>query len=951
MKLTHIRKPALRAGTALGVVALIGTTPAFAQVEPQAQTEAEVEAAQSEAIIVTGSRITNPNLEQSSPVNVVGENEISLRQATNAEELLGQLPGVAPGIGNNVNNGSGGFATFNLRNLGSNRNLILLDGTRLVPSSTASQTDLNIIPIALIERVDILTGGASSVYGADAISGAVNFVTKRDFEGANVTTSIGLNEDGDGKRFRTDVTLGANLDDGRGNAVLNVGYQTIDPVLQGDRDVSRQTLFVGGQELGSGTAVPTRLNGDQYDPETGSLVPYYSSFNFAPFNYFQTPMERFNVYGQANYEVADSIELYAKGMFTKSTVSLALAPSGMFGDTWQLPLNNAFLTPAIQAQLCADNEIADCAGAIASGTEVATTINRRFVEMGPRETDYVTNQFQIWAGARGALTELLDWDLYGTYGESDRTETNVNWGLKSRVQQALRTTDAETCLDDSNGCYPINLFGDGQSIDPQSIAFFNAPAIGTTKTTLSVVSGNISGDLTPEGFLFAQTPIGVAVGSEYRRYRAAQQSDAASATQDEVLGTGAPAPSFSGEYDVWEVFGEAIVPLVEDVPFIYNLSAEVGARYSEYSNAGSTFTWKAGGNWEVAPGYKIRGIYQRSERAPNIGELFDPVTTGLSNLAFDPCQGANPVGNATLTNICISQGAPAGQIGQIPEPNAGQINATSGGNPDLETEKADSWTLGAVLTPLSVPGLSLTVDYYNIKVTDAITTPTPGDILDPCYEDFNEDACALIVRNPLNGSLNGGGDTPGLLLNLTNQGTIKTSGVDARLTYALPTGFGGVNFDVTGNWTKEYYFKASPTSDALICSGEYGVDCDPPQPEFSFNTRVGLDFGTAGEFSVLWTWMDALKYEELNDEGFVLEDSGILPEYTEIGARSYFDATYRNQITDNLRMTFSVFNLLDKKAPIVSSYIGSTAYNSGNTYPSNYDVLGRRFMLTADLSF
>ncbi|MBS7669205.1 TonB-dependent receptor plug domain-containing protein [Croceicoccus gelatinilyticus] len=948
MNTKSINKLALRASSALTVLAVAGgmAAPAFAQ-DTVEEVQAEA-AATGDVIIVTGSRITNPNLEQSSPINVVGADEIALRQATNAEELLGQLPGVAPGISNNVNNGSGGFATFNLRNLGSNRNLVLMDGTRLVPSSTASQTDLNIIPVALIERVDIVTGGASSVYGADAIAGVVNFVTKRDFEGANVTSSIGINEEGDGKRFRTDVTLGANFDDGRGNAVLNVGYQTIDSVLQGDRDISKKTLFVGGQEIGSGTSVPTRINGDQYDPDTGTLVPTYNTFNFAPFNYFQTPLERFNVFGQGRYEVSDAVELYAKGMFTKSTVSLQLAPSGLFGDTWQLPLDNAFLTPAIQAQLCADNNIADCAGAIASGTEVPTIINRRLVEQGARQTDYVTNQFQIWTGARGGLTDLLDWDVYGLYGESDRTETNINWGLKSRVQQALRTADAETCSDASNGCYPINLFGDGQSIDPQSVAFFNAPAIATTKTTLSVVSGSITGDLTETGFFAAETPIGIALGSEYRRYRAEQQSDAASATQDEVLGTGAPSPSFAGEYDVWEVFGETIIPLVEDTPGIYNLSLELGARYSEYSNAGSTFTWKAGGSWEPVQGYKIRGIYQRSERAPNIGELFDPVTTGLNNLAVDPCAGANPT---APQSICTAQGAPASTYGNIPQPSAAQINQTSGGNPDLGTEKADSWTIGTVITPPSIPGLSLTVDYYNIKVTDAITTPTPGDIIGPCFDDGNADACALIQRNPLNGSLNGGGDTPGLILQLTNQGTIKTSGIDARLVYDIPTSFGGVNFDITGNWTKEFYFQASPTSDPLICSGEYGVDCDPPQPEFSFDARVGLDVGSAGEFSVLWRWMDGLKYEELNDEGFVLDGSGILPEYSEIGARSYFDFTYRNQVTDNIGMSFTVFNVLDKKAPNVSSYIGTSSYNSGNTYPSVYDVLGRRFMLTANVSF
>ncbi|WP_417618877.1 TonB-dependent receptor domain-containing protein [Parasphingorhabdus sp.] len=927
------------------------STPAFAQDQ---DVQEEVAAGES-VIVVTGSRISNPNLEQSAPINVVSGDEIDLRQATNAEELIGELPGVSPGINGSVNNGSGGFATLNLRNVGSRRNLVLLDGTRLVPSSLSSQTDLNIIPIALVERVDIVTGGASSVYGADAIAGVANFITKRDFAGVDMAASFGMAEEGDGQRFRTDVTIGANFDDGRGNAVLSVGYQTVDPVLQGDRAISQKTLFIGGQEIGSGTTVPTKLNGAQYDPATGTLVPAYNSFNFAPFNYFQTPLERFNVFGSARYEITDNVEVYTKAMFTKSTVSLQLAPSGLFGDTYQLPLDNAFLTPAIQAQLCARPSnaaliagagYANCGAAIADGFELPTTINRRLVEQGNRQTEYVTNQFQIWTGVRGNITDNIDFDVYGTYGESDRSQTRLNWGLKSRVQQALRTDDANTCSDTSSGCVPLNLFGDGQSITPEQAAFINAPSGQTVKTSLSVVNGSISGDLGSESFLFADTPIGFAVGAEYRKYTAAQLSDVASGTQDEVLGTGAPSPSFQGQYDVKEVFGELIIPIVENVPGIYNLTVEAGARYSDYSNSGGSTTWKAGGTWEPIEGYKIRGIYQHSVRSPNIGELFAPVVTGLTALAVDPCAGTNPVGNAALTAICIGQGAPAGSIGTIPVPSASQINQTSGGNPNLEPETANSYTIGVVLTPPSIPGLTLTADYYNIKIKGAITTPTPGDILDPCYIDQLASACALIVRNPLNGSLNGGGDTPGLLLQLTNQGTIETSGIDLRLGYRMPTSFGKIGFDFSGNWTEQLKFQATPTSINRECLSYYGENCEPITPEFSFNMRTTVSIGETLDVSLLWTWIDAVSLEPLSGAF-----GGALDEYKSIGAYSYFDLTTRFSVTDNFEFTAGVQNLLDKKPPNVSSYVGSSTYNSGNTYPTTYDAIGRRFQVTGRLRF
>ncbi|HEY9090871.1 TonB-dependent receptor plug domain-containing protein [Parasphingorhabdus sp.] len=946
----------LMSGTAPLVLGLaMVSAPAFAQDQ-----DVQEAAAADDIIIVTGSRITNPNLEQSSPVNVVSGDEIDLRQATNAEELIGDLPGIAPGINSSVNNGSAGFAALNMRNLGTNRNLVLLDGTRLVPSSLASVTDLNIIPVALVERVDIFTGGASSVYGADAIAGVANFVTKRDFAGVDMAATFGLTEEGDGQRFRTDVTVGANFDDGRGNAVLSIGYQNIDSVLQGDRSFSKDTLFIEGSKIGSGTAVPTRINGDQYDPATGELVPTYSTFNFAPFNYFQTPLERFNVFGSARYEVTDNIEVYTKGMFTKSTVSLRLAPSGLFGDTWQVPLNNPYLTPSIRDNICANSSLtaAECVAAsdptLAPGDvdyrEVPTVINRRLVEMGARETDYVTNQFQIWGGVRGSITDNINFDVYGTYGESDRTQSNVHWGLKSRVQQALRANvdgdGAVVCSDPANGCVPINLFGNGTNVTADTIAFFDQPSTQVVKTTLSVVNGSISGDLGSESFLFADTPIGFAVGAEYRKYTAAQIPDVASGTQDEVMGTGAPSPAFQGEYDVKEVFGELIVPIVENVPGIYSLTAEGGIRYSDYSNSGGSTTWKAGGTWEPIEGYKIRGVYQHAVRSPNIGELFSPVVTGLTALSIDPCAGTNPVGDAQLTAICIAQGAPAGRIGTIPQPSAGQINATAGGNPDLGPETANSYTIGVVLTPPSVPGLQITADYYNIKVKGAITTPTPGDIIDPCFVDFDPTACALIGRNPLNGSLNGGGDTAGLILQLTNQGVIETSGVDMRVAYQMPTSFGRVAFDFSGNWTEQLKFKASPTSINRECVSYYGENCEPITPEFTFNARATVGFGDSVDVSLLWTWIDGVSLEPLS-----ASFGDALDEYSSISAYSYFDLTTRFSVTDNFEMTAGVQNLLDKKPPIVSSYIGGSAYNSGNTYPTTYDALGRRFNVTGRLRF
>ena len=967
----------LKAGAApvvIGVAML--STPAFAQDEL-----AEASASQP-AIVVTGSRITNPNLEQSSPVQVVGQDEIDLRQATNAEELIGELPGIAPGINNSVNNGSGGIATLNLRNLGSTRNLILLDGQRLVPASLASQTDLNIIPVALIERVEVVTGGASSVYGADAITGVANFITRRDFEGVEAAVTYGLTERGDGERFRGDVTIGANFADGRGNAVLNVGYQQVDDVLQASRIISQDTLFVEGSAIGSGTSVPTRVTSsldggatggtNQLNPTGDAFVPTYNSFNFAPFNFFQTPLERYNIYGSARYEITPGIEVYSRAMFTKTTVNLQLAPSGLFLDTWQLPINNPFLTDTMRTQICNAPTVtgqfaggaAECiaAGAATDSTdplyrEAAVTIARRLNEQGPRNNTIITNQFQVWTGLRGDLTDTLSYDVSASYGESQRTNTRTGWGLKSRVQNGLRALDATTCEDASNGCFPVNLFGGGvgENIDPRAVAYFNQPAGFTDTTSLAVVSAFLAGELGESGF-FTETPIGFSVGTEYREYNASRVSDISAGTQDEVLGTGAPSPTFSGGYDVIEGYAELIVPIVEDVPGFYSLTAEGGIRVSDYSNSGTSVTWKAGGSWEPFQGFRIRGIYQRSVRSPNIGELFAPVTTGLTALTADPCAtdpvaGTDPTGNATLTAICIAQGAPPGTIGAIDPPSAAQANATAGGNPNLDVEKANSFTIGVIVTPPQVPGLSVTVDYYNIRVTGAITNPTSGDIMQPCFGPNNDGngsdptACANIVRNPLNGSLNGGGDTPGLILQLTNQGTLETSGIDFRVNYTLPVSFGSVNFDLNGNWTDELLFQASPTSINRECVGFYSANCEPITPEWAFNFRTTLSIDDLVDVSLLWRWTDGVEYE------FAATTTGILPDYLAIDDASYFDLSVRSNVSENFDVTFSINNLLDRDPPNVSSFIGSSTYNSGNTYPTTYDVLGRTYSVTGRVRF
>jgi iron complex outermembrane recepter protein len=970
------------------------STPSFAQ---DAAAEEEAETGGSE-IVVTGSLIQNPNLEQSTPVNATTADEIDLLQSNVAEEVLRELPGVVPSIGSAVNNGNGGASFVDLRGLGSIRNIVLLDGNRIAPAGLLGQVDLNNIPLALVERVDALTGAAVTTYGADAITGVVNFITRKDFAGLEATAATQLTERGDGNTNRIDVTIGANFDDGRGNAVLSVGYQQADPVYQGARDFSNVQIssYTGGAS-GSGTSIPSRFSGTRpliagtntpnTDPTVanggvrqvnaaGQAVATFATFNFNPFNVFQTPFKRFNLFAQGNYEVSDAVEVYARGLFSKNTVDTIIAPSGSFGGTVTINLNNPYLPSTLRNQFCAFNTStvagtytprftpAECtAAAAATGRtdpayrEVTVTLNRRTTEVGPRNSNYQTTVFDFRLGARGAITDSIDWDISGGYGESENLETIRGYTLQSRFRQAALANNTTTCQTATNGCVPVNLFGPAGSITPEQAAFLTAESTSIVRTSLAQVRGTISGDA---GFSspWAEEAVGFAIGGEFREYNASQAADLLAQTPGELGGAGGADPTINGKYSVYEAFGEIIAPIVTDKPLFHSLTLEAGIRYSAYTVPGAvdqnkTTTWKAGGSWEPVEGFKIRGNYSRAVRAPNINELFQPQTVGLTNLGVDPCAGAAPTTNANLRAVCLAQGAPVGTIGSITNPTAAQANITVGGNLNLAPEKANTWTLGFVAQPSFFPGFNLSLDYYNIKIKDVIATPTPGDLVDACFGNITaasagSDACTSIRRNPITGGLDGDPAITGGLFGPTqNLGLLKTDGFDLLANWRGDIGFSDLSLAFVGNWTRSSEFNGRE------CTGFYSVNCSftgSIQPEFQTTTRATFGFEDV-DLSFLWRWIDTVRFEPAQ----IIADGGpantVQPQFRTIPAEHYFDLTARWNASDNFSFTFTVQNLLDNQPKVVGNTIGSTTFNSGNTFPSTYDALGRRYGVAAKLTF
>ncbi len=999
----------LMSGTAPLVLGLaMVSAPAYAQ----DQDVQDADAVDEEVIVVTGSRISNPNLELSSPVGVVTSEELELRQTNVAEQFLRELPSAIPSIGSAVNNGNGGSSFVNLRGIGSVRNLVLLDGRRFVPADTTGRVDLNSIPLAVIERTDILTGGATTTYGADAISGVVNFITKRDFAGIELNLSEQLTEQGDGNVFRADLTIGANFDDGRGNAVLSVGYQDQDAVFQGDRPFGEFNVSsFSGNPGGSSNAVPANIifnslndpvTGDPFtagiqaqindagtdiisnDPtnlqDNGEFNP--TPFNFNPFNIFQTPFERFNVFGAARYEINENVELYSQAVFSKQTVSTIIAPGGSFFNTYTFNLNNPLIPEAIAERFGAGLGLTGAAydaarntpdgPLLADGTAnpdyttFQAQVRRRTVEVGTRNSEFTSTLFNLVVGARGAITDNINYDISGTYGESERIQRQSGFARRERVDNAILGLPDGTCVNGGgDGCVPINFFGTLGNLGPQAAQdyVFNLTQQVITGTSIATVNATVTGDL---GFGFSETPIQFAVGGEYREFTATRLSDEASQTPGAVVGGGGAAPDINGSYSVYDAFGEVSIPVFEGESFAESLTIDLGARYSDYSTAGTEFTWKAGGSWEVIPGLTFRGNYQRSSRAPNIGELFTPVSTQLSNLANDPCQGpVAPTGN--LLAACLAQVAPgsaaAAQItaGNVAPPAAGQINITTGGNLNLGTEDAETWTVGVAFQPDFVPGLSVTIDYFNILVTDAISAPTPGDSIAACFNapSGTNPFCQqeFISRSPFTGGLDGDpSTTPGLILQQSNLGRIATDGIDVSIRYGTElTNDIDLNMSFDGTWTNKNLFQATPTSINRECVGFYSVNCNP-QSEFAFSQRTSLTFQEDYTLSLRWRYLSGVEQEPQdiidNGEAFI-GDSPLFGnvDFTEIGAEHYFDLTFQWDVSENVLFTLTAQNLFDNQPTVVGSNIGSTAFNSGNIYPSSYDALGRRYGASVKFSF
>lgn len=955
--------------------ALIFPAVALAQDAPQDAQEAQEAGVDQNVIIVTGSRIARPDLEASSPVSVVSSEQLQLASKPGVEEFLRNLPQAVSGLGSNNNNGNEGTATVNLRNLGEERTLVLVDGKRFVPYDSQGIVDLNMIPAALVERVEVVTGGASAVYGSDAIAGVVNFIMKKDFQGIEGDAQYGISKRGDGRHYDFSLTGGLNLGD-RGNIVVNGTYSKQAKVTQGARSFSDFSLASadfspGGSSTNEFGSIDLPGGLGRYTFTPNGFVPYSGardSFNFNPFNLLQVPQEKYTATALLHYDVTDNIEFFARGSYGKTKIRTEIAPSGTFGFTFDVNyLTNPFFDPAINPDAAGARAI--FASQDTDGDGILTVgIRRRTTEVGPRISSYENEAWQTVGGLRGDLGEAMRWEVFAQYGRTRRDIGYLNDLDATKVQQAILATSTTACTDTTGGCVPANLFGFG-NLSAEASRFIAFSLSQVDKNSQFVAGGFVSGDLPLA--LVTNRPAAFVVGVEYRKEDATANPDS-NLRIGNSIGFGASSP-IDAQIEVKEVYGELKVPLLEDMTLVRSLNLEAGVRYSDYSNkttvdaTGSggvvtrasngftNWTFKFGGDWEPVDSLRFRAMYQRAVRAPNLNEIGLPITPGTGDATFDPCDSDtfDPT-DTTLDALCrtVGGGLPSGvNPGTIAPPTSGQVNNFSGGNPSLIPEKADTLTFGMVFKPTFLPGFTAAIDYFDIKVKKAILATPEQAILDACYyaeRDPNGTFCSLIKRSQIDGSLEGS-LIYGVDATNRNIGKKTARGIDFNFAY---------NREVAPDVRLLLGLNATYVMDSKVqfasvlktyeCVGKVGKTCIDPQPKWVWNQTTGIEVGPVLA-QLTWRHLSSLEQDSITVGYHPVSPSNFV--VPKIKAYDYFDLAVRTEVNDNFAIRFAVDNLFDKQPPLVGNDYGGTTQNSGNTFPATYDPLGRYFTMGVNVKF
>jgi len=949
-------------------------------------------------IVVTGSRIPRPNLTAVSPVTVIDEVEVKLEGAILAEELLNQFPQVAPSGGQFISNGTSGTSTVDLRDIGPQRTLVLVNGHRLGPGDAITPVpDINLIPPTLIKRVDILTGGASSVYGSDAVAGVVNFILDTSFEGLRVDGQASVyqhdNRNGsglvpaledrgfdvprgntvDGGRQDINAAYGAALFDDRLHVQLYAGYKHLEPLTQDSRDYSACTaqvdnppdevLFCGG----SFASFPGNFatNFDVLTLGSGrTFVPGAIPFNFGPWNFYQRSGRRYTAGGFADAEISRAFHPYVEAMWMDDRTLAQIAPSANFGNTEAINCDNPLLSDQQKSIICVDGnftgqfvfENADGSLEIIGQPEEFVDpvtgnpyrkanfiVARRGVESGGRQEDFRHKDIHVLGGFKGDVGRGITYDASYLYARTKMSDAHLNDFLTSRLENALDViTDPATgqpaCRSVLTGedpaCVPWDIFEIG-AVTPEATAYLNVPSFLAGTTIEQVANANATIDFGEFGVTspWASESPAINVGAEYRKDELTLDPDEHYQTGD-LSGLGTNILPLDASTDAKEVFIEIRLPII-DHGLVERLSFEGGFRHSLYTAGDSKTSSNA---YKLALDLTpIRGLRFRAsqQRAVRAPNVVEFFAPPFTDGFFhDPCVGALP--DATPEECARTGLDPAlyGHVLPLPNSDFSIFNAIGGGNQELEPEEALTRTLGVVLEPAMIPGLNATIDWWDINLDGAISFVDGDTIIDNCAALGDPIFCDRIHRDS-NGSL--WLSPQGFIdTRLFNLGSFHVRGIDVGVNYRHRIGsLGSATAEFLGSYTDKWTVNLGGLAEPIECAGTYGIGCGPPTPRWRHKARLSFETNDGVTLSMNWRYTGSMSLAPLLD----IEPGKFTKK---IDPQSYFDLAALFRVEKNFTFRIGVNNIFDREPPLVPGGTGGCGLGcNGNTYPQWYDPLGR----------
>ncbi|HUO23081.1 MAG TPA: TonB-dependent receptor [Caulobacteraceae bacterium] len=970
--------------------------------------------ASSDQVVVTGTRIRAPNQTSISPIQTMVAADIAAGGRPQSIDILTQLPQVTElasvdiGPTSDALSGPGGVATVDLRGLGPTRTLVLVNGRRLGVGDPNTGNpnpapDINQIPSQLIDRVDVLTGGASSTYGSDAVGGVVNFIMKQNFQGLQLDAQAGGYEHGqqnsmiqglergvgvaipgttlDGGSQNISLVFGTNTPDRKGNFTGYITYSKQDPVKQGARDYSACQLVTTGTPTpacsGSSNSNifyaadgssdyfavsgkdfvhnPDFDDGFVYSGQPATTPPVI--FNANPYEYLIQENERHTAGYFANYKVNDNLEFYSELGYMQSVSNVNVGPSALFqgeGVTasggFLVNCNNPYLSASEQTGL-------ECSAAdIASGAEKDIYIGRRNIEGGPRDSYYDHDNWRLVGGVRGDIVGSWKYDLYASYYSTTLTDRSENYLSLSAVQAGLLiggTAANPVCLT-ATTCTPYDIFQEGGVTSAQAQSLVEE-AGSTGTTTERIVEGDFTGNLGDYGVKspWAMNGVQVALGATDRVDTLVFQPDAAELSGD-LSGFGGASVPINKSIEVTEGYGELHVPILDDMPFAKSFSLDMGYRYSGYSTGAVAHTFKGGGEWAPIDDFKIRGSYNRAIRAPDLLSLYTPqFSTNTSEITSDPCAGPTP--SASLA-LCERTGVTAAQYGNIPQCAAQQCAVLDGGNPKLNPEQADTYSIGFIAKPRYAPGLTASLDYYHIDTYGLIGTIDASTSFNNCLNTGDPIYCANVKRNASNGNIftTSPGVVGYIVTTNVNAGAALDSGLDAQLNYNVPLADWGMDyvgklaFQFDGSYTLKSTVTPLPGAQTYDCNGLFGSVCQGIFPKWRHTARLNWTMPWApATVSLTWRYISGATLEDDSNQP-TLGKGTTSPYDHSVPAVQYMDISGTYKVNDKISLRAGVNNLLDQDPPVIANDIVGGA--NPNTYQV-YDLLGRQLFVGLTANF